>query len=354
MSFDFSSLVTDRTQSDVNLLNNKGTYNAADMNRVTAAMDTLYGFLTGLGYAVPGYAPVYISRPPIPAPSRLPDGYTELEFIRSSGTQYIDTEFKPSNTTRVVCDVENFYSGTASLFGCRVGLGNVDYSIFIASGTSIRSSYGSNYQSIDFDTLSRFLIDKNMGSCSIGGEVITQTSGAFQSGLNMLIFGLNNNGSSGGSARAAVYQFDVYDNGQMVRNFVPCKNPSGDVGMYDLVTAAFYGNAGSGIFVAGPEIPPAEEPDTRAPYTWFVDDVPTAGQLAQYLANAQALRDAIASAQFSADLPQSMAVLTYVGANAIEQILVEINAYLTAMQAVFLRSGMTWAVAGGPGFYFAN
>lgn len=165
MSFDFFSLVTDRTQSDVTLLNNKGTYNAADMNRVTAAMDTLYGFLTGLGYAVPGYAPVYISRP---------------------------------------------------------------------------------------------------------------------------------------------------------------------------------------------EFPPGEETDHRDPYTWFVDDVPTAGQLAQYLENVQALRNVISSAQFSADLPQSMAVLTYVGANAIEQILTEINAYITAMQSVFLCSGMAWATAGSPGFYFAN
>ena len=88
--------------------------------------------------------------------------------------------------------------------------------------------------------------------------------------------------------------------------------------------------------------------------TWTDSSTPTAGQLAQYLANVQALRDVIAEAQFSADLPQSMVVLTYVGANAVEQILTEINAYLSAMQAVFLRSGMTWATAGSPGFYFAN
>ena len=41
MSFDFATLVTDRLQSDVDERNAKGTYNAADLNRVTAAMEAL-------------------------------------------------------------------------------------------------------------------------------------------------------------------------------------------------------------------------------------------------------------------------------------------------------------------------
>ena len=38
MSFDFSSLVTDRTQADVESRNDKGISQAANLNRVTAAM----------------------------------------------------------------------------------------------------------------------------------------------------------------------------------------------------------------------------------------------------------------------------------------------------------------------------
>lgn len=87
--------------------------------------------------------------------------------------------------------------------------------------------------------------------------------------------------------------------------------------------------------------------------TWADDSVPTASQMAQYLANVQALQDVITGA-YTVSLPSGMALLTYVGANNIEQLLAETNAYLTALQAVFLRSGMTWAVSGGPGFYFSN
>lgn len=78
MSFDFSTLVTDRTQADVNRVKQiaekikngtaseselaefnsaamKGAYNYTDLNRVTAAMEALKAKLEGYGYAVPGY-----------------------------------------------------------------------------------------------------------------------------------------------------------------------------------------------------------------------------------------------------------------------------------------------------------
>ena len=46
----------------------------------------------------------------------------------------------------------------------------------------------------------------------------------------------------------------IYDNGTLVRDFIPCKNASGVVGLWDDVNSAFYQNAGSGTFTAGPEI----------------------------------------------------------------------------------------------------
>ena len=59
MSFDFLTLVTDRTQADAAARTNKGTYQAADLNRVTEALKDLESRLAALGYAT-GYAPVYI------------------------------------------------------------------------------------------------------------------------------------------------------------------------------------------------------------------------------------------------------------------------------------------------------
>ena len=87
---------------------------------------------------------------------------------------------------------------------------------------------------------------------------------------------------------------------------------------------------------------------------WAVGSSPTASEAQTYLGNVQAMQTALAGAQFSAELPGSMDLLTYAGANSIEQILVELEQLLTAIGAAFLRSGMDWAYSGSPGFYFAN
>ena len=116
--FDFSTLITDRSPEDLQALRDllatpmadwtaeqlaqfnqvasKGAYNYTDLNRVTACMDYLNERLTALGY-VTGYHPIVVHPPRPPEPvGPLPEGYTQLEYIESSGPQYIDTGFKPN------------------------------------------------------------------------------------------------------------------------------------------------------------------------------------------------------------------------------------------------------------------
>ena len=53
--------------------------------------------------------------------------------------------------------------------------------------------------------------------------------------------------------KAKLYYAKIYDhNGVLVRDFVPVKNAfTGEVGLWDNVTERFYGNAGTGVFLAG-------------------------------------------------------------------------------------------------------
>lgn len=44
------TLITDRTQADVDARNGKGTYNASDLNRVAAAMNYVAGRMESAGY----------------------------------------------------------------------------------------------------------------------------------------------------------------------------------------------------------------------------------------------------------------------------------------------------------------
>ena len=51
-----------------------------------------------------------------------------------------------------------------------------------------------------------------------------------------------------------IYSFKIYDNGTLIRDMIPVKDLSGIACMYDKVSGQFFYNAGTGDFIAGPEI----------------------------------------------------------------------------------------------------
>ena len=133
---------------------------------------------------------------------------------------------------------------------------------------------------------------------------------------------------------------------------VPCKNPSGDVGLYDLENHQFYGNSGTGVFTSGPESPQPEPELTLDPYTWYEADVPTVSLMDEYLSNVAALRAVLSLPETTPEVPADMDRLTQAEANAIEGILGIINTYLLALQSILRRCGAV--VCGGPELYFVN
>lgn len=286
----------------------------------------------------------------------LPAGYAELEYVQSTGTQYIDTGFKPNQDTRVVMDVSDASasSGTAALFGGRTANGSSAFAIWALSGV-IRSDYGSNRLQTNQPYATVQSIDKNKNVVVLNGIENTQPHSTFQADANLAIFTINDAASGIDSRMISMqlYSCQIYDNGTLIRDFVPSQDPTGNVGLYDLVGAQFYGNAGTGVFVAGPEIP-SEPGELLDPYTWYEEDIPTVSTMDAYLANVAALRGTLTLPEATPTAPEDMKGLTTDEANAIEEILGIIHDYLVAMQQVFLRSGMTWAISGGPNYYFAN
>ena len=68
----------------------------------------------------------------------------------------------------------------------------------------------------------------------------------------LMSYANNASGAVGAKFTGNVYKCRLYDNGVLVRNFVPCKRTSDSVvGMYDTVNDVFYTNAGTGDFTAG-------------------------------------------------------------------------------------------------------
>lgn len=362
MDFDFSTLITDRSPSDLELLRDllstpmsdwtaeqlaafnqaisKGAYNYTDLNRVTACMDYLNERLTAAGY-VTGYAPVEV--PHSGSGSRLPEGYTELEYIESSGTQYIDTGFKPNQDTRVVCDTEFAASTTAYwLFGSRVSTNDRNYAFLTYEG-GYRSDYNDTAGDVIGGVSGRFIVDKNKNITYIDEVVKDELSyGAFQSTYNLYIFRSNNGGTPSASNTAKIYSCQIYDNGLLIRDFVPCIDPEGTVGLYDFDGKQFYNNAGAGSFIAGPEVTP-DPGDILDPYTWYEMDIPTYPQMQRYITNGKVLRETLALPENTAAMPEDMVGLTQEEANAIEGVLGIIEGWIHNMAAAWFYSGDLYA-----------
>lgn len=276
------TLITDRTQADVTklksllskpkamwtneewseflLAKDKGAYNAADLNRVQEAMEYLAERFRGYGYNVPE-----IKRPSIteviPGTSKLPEGYTELVYIQSTGTQYINTLFKAKWNTRVVLDISDLNTVVTMIMGAKnedSKTASDQFALYRQDSTTIRSDYfGTNSAVSISDTTQRTTIDKNANVVSMYGATLTNTAVTSGEGqYNLYLFALNTADDSSKVYPSAfkLYSCQIYDNGTLIRDYVPCLNPSKEVGLYDIVNGVFYGNAGTGYFLPGPAV----------------------------------------------------------------------------------------------------
>ena len=190
----------------------------------------------------------------------LPTGYTQLEYIESSGTQYIDTGY---NLTSEVLKYDLEFETTSSTSAFTL-IGNSDdgdtnfginfYSNQFYVGTSRWLLSGNSWTK---NQKYHKLIEANNGTLTVITDGVSQsatyTSTLYKKSSIALFACKCDTKFSNSSSHAKIYQAKIYDNNVLVRNFVPAKDSSNVVGMYDLVEGKFYTNAGTGTFTAGAE-----------------------------------------------------------------------------------------------------
>lgn len=194
--------------------------------------------------------------------SLLPNEYTALEYIESTGTQYIDTDFKPKTTSRIQMRVlpTKTVSSYTAFFGCRTDsspTASDSFSFAATAATTIRSDYFGTNQSATVSTiLADTIIDKKQNILTAYGQTITNKAKTSEqsSTNNLTIFALNTASKNEISYYISMklYYCKIWNNGSLVRNLIPAKNSSGILGLYDIVNSVFYTNAGTGTFTAGP------------------------------------------------------------------------------------------------------
>ena len=189
--------------------------------------------------------------------ARLPSGYKELEYIKGTGTQYLDTGLTVNKSDNLQYILVAELTNNANYAGCN---GYMQYQASIAGGAKAEIS-------ITYANVTETIL--------VNGTQALSQSWSSYSGTNVKLGILrmgevSNAWYSGSPQSGKIYSCKIKKDNVLTRDFVPCKNVAGAIGLYDLVTAAFSPNAGTGTFTAGPEVP--QGPDTPQDLAAAVSD----------------------------------------------------------------------------------
>ena len=194
--------------------------------------------------------------------------YVFVEYIESTGQEWIDTGIYPDENTILAADYQyTSYSTTSALVGAR-GNGSSTYKsmcVLWVRNNNLEVSHGDllNNKIATADT-KRHLLERNKGTIYIDGKFAVGFSDTetFTSPYTLEIFACNNNGTKGAwCSNMKLYSLKIYTGGTkvnnsiMVRDFVPCYRKADRVsGLYDTVSGKFFENQGTGEFLIGGEL----------------------------------------------------------------------------------------------------
>lgn len=190
----------------------------------------------------------------------LPVKYQQVEYIESTGTQYILTEFTPNQDTRVVADFQLTSVASSFIFGARYAQSRA-FTLNIASGTKLVAARGtSGNKTIMTADTKRHIVDYNKSVISVDDTSYTFADFTFTTPKPLTLFACADTyaGNDGYlPSKMKLYSCKIYDNDVLVRDYVPCYRISDNaIGLYDLVDDRFYVNSGTDSFVQGTDYAP--------------------------------------------------------------------------------------------------
>ena len=213
--------------------------------------------------------------------SILPDEYQQVEYIESSGTQWIDTQWIPSSKAKVLVDGQYTLTSNelnrAQSFGTYGGLSWTDNSTtrFYCPRWNAWDKY---YRIILGSTVTtentapdtqrhKFIADRNTSQYMIDDEVFQTNDIITDCETKFMLFCNSYSQTVENHCYFKLFNAKAYEDNVMIRDFIPCYSTTtvtdidgnqcqtGTIGMYDTVEGKFYINQGTGEdFKAGPDV----------------------------------------------------------------------------------------------------
>ena len=243
--------------------NDKTILSNIDVNRVLKEYYIYFwldGYMTDNTYVELPFSG-YISAEATQKEDVLPNGYQRVEYIESSGSQYILTDIIPTNTTGMYAKVVSknittdlIYFGTRGSTNARFWVGNytnkkvyVGWNGNITYYSKVTTTSAINEISVNY---------LNNRKSSVNNDVVNSSLATLaEQSYPIAIFAGNNSGTVGLKSSIQLYDFKISEGSKITHEFIPCYKTSGTViGLYDIMNGVFYPNNGSGTFTKGPNI----------------------------------------------------------------------------------------------------
>jgi len=188
------------------------------------------------------------------------DEYQQVEYIESSGTQYIDTLVKPSSNidfeiTGQAVD-KAFENGASDDWAT-----NALQICFFGSSNKLRAIYANRgYYDYDLDVNAKFNKAKitGKGEFYINDNLVKSFENAeFIGNINLHLFASHylSDGNNFVKTYGRIKNAKIYENNTLKRDFIPCYRKSdGVIGMYDVISREFFVNQGTGTFNKGSKV----------------------------------------------------------------------------------------------------
>ena len=185
----------------------------------------------------------------------------EIEYLASTGTQWIDTGYVPNGTDIVIKGkfyLSNYSANYGRWFASYtdensnayriIRNNNKNNSIFWTCG--VKAGYSPNITIAGLNNLYTF--EMSYGKLILNGTTYTTTLKQ-QGNNNVSTMRLFAPGSSGTTTSGRFYFFELLKNGVKILDLIPVRK-DGIGYMYDKVSGQLLGNAGTGSFTIGPDV----------------------------------------------------------------------------------------------------
>ncbi len=180
--------------------------------------------------------------------SILPNEYTQVGYIESTGVEYIDLDYIFNEGDIIELEFMPLEANVdKAIFGAYEAAGKICELGFLNNllrgniSTTDSQSYSINTTYKVKNTNGRWRYNDN----GFGTTMPNTMS------VNCYLFARNYNGVTKKS-KNRVYSLKITRNNAVIHNYIPCyRNSDNEVGMYDIVSNTFYTNDGTGNFIYG-------------------------------------------------------------------------------------------------------